>query len=459
MTQLVTTLKRLRDGGESTLGWINVIEDMIELVKDRIPSPLESHTWAALTHFFHAVCHGDEGVCHLRSIGLQRYQKRLAAVCRSNEMKLRVHPTKREWGTFSPSFTFIDLFAGVGGFHLALAANGGRPVFVSEWDDAARITYARNFGIIPYGDIRHFTIGTNGSPMPKKELQKHIPRCDIVSAGFPCQPFSLAGVSSRNYHGHAHGLACITQGTLFEDLVQIASASNARAVLLENVKNLASHDNGRTLPVILDRLREHGFQIFPEAPESGRVPPGWALQDSSEVSAQRRKRLYFVGIKSGSDHSSFKFPELKPLPNTPLTIGEVIRADRSMTDQEKFRVYGISRKLWNSHRSRDAKHAVLGHGFHTNLISDRNTKAPTLVARYYKDGKDCLIARLKDPKALHGEPRMLTPRECAILQTFPDDFILPDAKTPAYRQMGNAITVEVARQICKSLVGHLSTEA
>jgi DNA (cytosine-5)-methyltransferase 1 len=456
MARLVSQLRRLREEGEKTLSWSIAIEEMIDLVAEQIESPDETHTWAALSHFFFAVNSGDDGLHHLRNIGLSSRSRVLRDICQRHRDKMRQHPRKSEWKAPATSFRFIDLFAGIGGFHLALAANGGRPVFVSEWDDAARLTYARNFGIVPYGDIRHFTQLENGVALSRDNIQRVIPECDIVSAGFPCQPFSLAGVSSRKYHGHAHGLDCSTQGTLFEDVIQIAIASRTKAILLENVKNLSSHDGGRTLPVILNRLREHNFQVFPNAPLDGRVPTNWALFDSASVSAQRRKRIYFVAIRSDCINGKFTISPQKPLSSTPMTIGEVITSDASMPETEKFRYYGISPKLWKSHKQRDKRHADKGNGFRVNLISDRRVKAPTLVARYFKDGKDCLIAAVNDPDARRQPPRMLSPRECAILQTFPDNFLLPSSKTAAYRQMGNSITVEVARNICANLVRYLS---
>ncbi len=435
--------------------WITAIDEMIELVEEQIDSPDEGHTWAALSHFFFAVNTGDDGLHHLRNIGLSSRRNVLRDVCLRNHSKLRQHPWKPEWKRPVHSFRFIDLFAGIGGFHLALAANGGRPVFVSEWDDAARLTYARNFGILPYGDIRRFTLNQSGSPLGRNRIQQLIPDCDIVSAGFPCQPFSLAGVSSRNFHGIAHGLECSTQGTLFEDVVQVAIATKAKAILLENVKNLSSHDSGRSLPVILNRLKENNFEVFPEAPIDGRVPPNWALFDSSVVSAQRRQRLYFIAVRSDFAKGPLEIKPAKPLPSTPMTIGQVIKNDKSMSEFKKFENFGISKRLWKSHQQRDKRHSERGNGFRVNLISDRKSKAPTLVARYFKDGKDCLIAHPKDPLATHVPPRMLSPRECAILQTFPSDFLLPDAKTAVYKQMGNSITVEIARNVCASLVNYL----
>jgi DNA (cytosine-5)-methyltransferase 1 len=456
MSLLISNIRRRYESGDSSLSWVPVIEQMITHCKLATKSLDETLVWAALTHFFVVVTAGDSGIEHLRNIGVERYRSSLTKICLANAPKSPSRHEKRKSPKSVNTFRFIDLFAGIGGFHIAMSENGGRPVFVSEWDDGARLTYCRNFGIVPYGDLREFTLSEGGEPLDKEAIRKYVPECDILTAGFPCQPFSVAGVSSRNFHGIEHGLKCTTQGTLFEDVVQIAVATRAKAVLLENVKNLASHDSGRTLPVILARLRESKFQIFPDAPIDGKVPPNWALQDSSYVSAQRRRRLYFVAIKDEFVTTPFVFPKLKNSKNSHINIGEVIDADDSMTEDEKFQHYGISLRLWNSHKRRDKAHQLKGNGFRTGLMSDLTAKAPTLVARYYKDGKDCLIPRDDDLFGMRRPPRMLTPTECLILQTFPNWFQLPEAKTPAYKQLGNSITVKVAERITSSLVRYLS---
>jgi len=345
-------------------------------------------------------------------------------------------------------FTFIDLFAGIGGFHLALASQGGTCVFSSEWDVAAQLTYFFNHGIVPYGDIRHFT-SSNGKDLRSSEIRKLIPKADILSAGFPCQPFSLAGVSSRNHHGISHGLECTTQGTLFHDIVLIAKSTRPKALLLENVRNLASHDSGRTIAVILKQIEEAGYVVFPKDFGS----KNWAVLDSQSVSGQRRKRVYLVCIRKDivRELGDFEFPVLSPT-KSPITLRHVIEQDSTLSEREKFRKYGISERLSLSHQRRDERHAKKGNGFKTNVMFNLDQAAPTLVARYYKDGKDCLIP---DPKN-RVPPRMLTPKECAILQTFPDNFWIHPSKSVAYKQFGNAVTVEVARQVSKSLVNYLN---
>jgi DNA (cytosine-5)-methyltransferase 1 len=351
-------------------------------------------------------------------------------------------------------FTFMDLFAGIGGFHLALSSQGGTLTFASEIDNSARTTYAMNFGIVPFGDIRTFTRTHLGVPRPLREIAQSIPRADIIAAGFPCQPFSLAGVSSRNFHGIEHGLNCEAQGTLFEDILLIAQATKPDALILENVRNLASHDSGKTIRVIRNEITKAGYQIFPEWDDS----KNWAVIDSLSVIGQRRKRVYMVCIRNdlarnlAASKGPFKMP-LFPTKGEKYSLRDVIDSDNELSESEKFKLYGISKKLWSSHQKRDANHVLKNNGFRTNLMSDLNQPAPTLVARYYKDGKDCLIPH----KNANIPPRMLTPRECGLLQTFPSTFWIPSAKTPAYKQFGNAITVEVARIIARSLTSYLYT--
>lgn len=363
--------------------------------------------------------------------------------------KLKWHPTDN-W----IDFTFMDLFAGIGGFHLALSSQGGTLAFASEIDNSARTTYAMNFGVIPFGDIRAFTRKASGDPRPLREIARIIPRADIVAAGFPCQPFSLAGVSSRNFHGIEHGLKCEAQGTLFEDILLVAKATKPDALILENVRNLSSHDSGKTIRVIRSEITKAGYQIFPRWDDS----KSWAVINSLSVIGQRRKRVYMVCIRNDLAENlilskgPFEMPKFS-LEKRKYSLRQIIEADHEHSDLAKFKLYGISKKLWLSHQKRDKNHALRNNGFRTNLMTDLNEPAPTLVARYYKDGKDCLIPH-KDKDC---PPRMLTPRECGLLQTFPPTFWIPTSKTPAYKQFGNAITVEVARIIARSLTSYLYT--
>jgi DNA (cytosine-5)-methyltransferase 1 len=307
-----------------------------------------------------------------------------------------------------------------------------------------------NFGLIPFGDIRTITRTSDGTPN-LKAIRNRIPQADVIAAGFPCQPFSLAGVSSRLHHGLEHGLACDAQGTLFEDIILIAKALRPKVLLLENVRNLASHDAGRTISVIQDEIAKAGYDIFPEETDKRRT---WAVIDSQAVVGQRRKRVYFLCVRRDIVASSgpFIFPEFH-LPTKPYTLASVLKSDDSMSNAEKFEHFSISQRLWRSHKARDTRHRAKQNGFSVNLMQDLKQPAPTLVSRYYKDGKDCLIPNLRNPTR---PPRMLTPRECGLLQTFPKTFWIHPAKSCAYRHFGNSITVEVARRVARSLAQYLS---
>jgi DNA (cytosine-5)-methyltransferase 1 len=262
----------------------------------------------------------------------------------------------------------------------------------------------------------------------------------------------LAGVSSRNFHGIEHGLNCEAQGTLFEDILLVAKATKPDALILENVRNLASHDSGKTIRVIRNEITKAGYQIFPKWDGS----KNWAVINSLSVIGQRRRRVYMVCIREDlakkltSSKGPFEMPSFST-DKRKHTLREVIHADNELSDSAKFKTYGISEKLWLSHQKRDKNHVRKNNGFRTNLMTNLDEPAPTLVARYYKDGKDCLIPN-RDGSI---PPRMLTPRECGLLQTFPPTFWIPGAKTPAYKQFGNAITVEVARIIARSLTSYL----
>jgi DNA (cytosine-5)-methyltransferase 1 len=311
----------------------------------------------------------------------------------------------------NPTFTFIDLFAGIGGFRIAMQETGGKCVFSSEWDAFAQKTYAANFGDVPDGDIR--------------EISEHsIPNHDVLCAGFPCQPFSLAGISARNSLHLAHGFACETQGTLFFDVVRIIDAKRPKIVFLENVKNLKSHDDGKTFAIVKKTIESLGYSFSHK------------IIDSSSLVPQRRVRCYMVCIRDASEE--FIFPDIDGEP-LPLKLILEDRVDDSFT---------ISSKLWEGHQRRTKRNLDRGTGF-TAFCADLNKPANTIVARYGKDGKECLIPQVD------RNPRMLTPRECARLQGFPEEFRIPVAKTAAYRQFGNSVVIPVLRKIAERLMLHL----
>jgi DNA (cytosine-5)-methyltransferase 1 len=320
-----------------------------------------------------------------------------------------------------PAFRFIDLFAGIGGFRLALQAQGGKCVFTSEWDKYAKHTYALNFGETPFGDIRQFT----GPDITESEIRALIPNHDVLAAGFPCQPFSHAGVSARSSLGQNHGFSCEIQGTLFFDLVRIAKAKRPKVLLLENVRNLENHNKGDTFARIRRTIEQDLGYSF-----------SYQIIDSSPLVPQRRKRCYMVCLRDKK--VDFKFPEIT---GPALALGKFL-------EKKPAEKYTISDRLWLGHINRTRRNLDRGTGF-TAFEADLTKPANTLVARYYKDGKECLIPQ--DGK----NPRMLTPRECARLQGYPPEFLHHPTDTHAYKQFGNSVAVPVVKIIAKSVVDKL----
>jgi DNA (cytosine-5)-methyltransferase 1 len=324
----------------------------------------------------------------------------------------------------NPKFKFIDLFAGIGGFRLALQKFEGKSVFSSEWDSSAKLTYSMNFGETPFGDINQFT----NSDVSDEMLRKLIPNHDILTAGFPCQPFSKAGVSARKSLGHLHGFECETQGTLFFSIVRIAKVKQPRVLFLENVKNIMGHDNGKTFNIIKTTIEnELNYSFSPK------------IIDSSPLVPQRRQRCYMVCIRD--KEFKFEFPDIS---GKPLPLSSILEKNISES-------YTISRKLWQGHIERSERNVKRGTGF-TAYTVDLKKPANTLVARYGKDGKECLIPQKGK------NPRMLTERECARIQGFPEEFLPAKYRTPAYKQFGNAVSVPVVREIAKKLIRDLNSK-
>jgi DNA (cytosine-5)-methyltransferase 1 len=350
-----------------------------------------------------------------------------------------------------PSFRFVDLFAGIGGMRLGFEAAGGQCLFTSEWDLDAQKTYAENFPLDRHpiaGDIRAITQPTRHEEMPEAELldfiRSHLPQHDVLLAGFPCQPFSLAGVSKKNALGRSHGFACEAQGTLFFDIAKILQARRPSAFLLENVKNLGSHDKGRTFKVILDVLRNQlDYEIYP------------LVIDAKGFVPQHRERIFIVGFKKhcGFSWDAFRAPDpasktlssiLHPEDGTEPCEGHFTVGHRARVSEK----YWLSDKLWAYLRAYRAKHEKKGNGFGYSLFTG-NDIARTLSARYHKDGSEILISRGKGKN-----PRRLTPRECARLMGFDYNkrrFKIPEtlSDTKAYRQFGNAVVVPVIERIAQ----------
>jgi DNA (cytosine-5)-methyltransferase 1 len=339
---------------------------------------------------------------------------------RGEEMPLfAASPQPREVAPESVPFTFIDLFAGIGGFRISLEKLGGRCLFSSEWDRYSQKTYRAWFGDTPEGDIR--------SIRPES-----IPDHDVLAAGFPCQPFSLAGVSKKNSLGRAHGFRCNTQGTLFFSLANIVEAKRPAVLFLENVKNLQSHDSGRTWRVIHDTLTELDYHIFSSVIDAA----GWV--------PQHRERIYIVGFDRQVFHSgpAFQFPE--PPVKKPR-LADILEAEPDAK-------YTLSGHLWKYLQDYAAKHKARGNGFGFG-IADPSGISRTLSARYHKDGSEILIAQNNG-----RPPRRLTPRECARLMGFDswceENIVVSD--TQAYRQFGNAVVPKVVEAIGRRIVATIS---
>lgn len=312
---------------------------------------------------------------------------------------------------------FIDLFAGIGGMRIAYESNGGLCVYSSEWNKYSQQTYQANFGELPDGDITQVDAST-------------IPDHDVLVAGFPCQPFSIAGVSKKNSLGRATGFEDKTQGTLFFDVCRILKEKRPKAFMLENVKNLKSHNRGNTFRVISETLEELDYEVFTQ------------ILDGQSYVPQHRERILIIGFdRQRYGHEiNFSF-DLHP-PAVKPNIGSIL-------EENVNKKYTLTDHLWEYLQNYAAKHKAAGNGFGFG-IADRDGVSRTLSARYYKDGSEILIAQQS------GNPRRLTPRECARLQGFPDSFIIPVSDTQAYKQFGNSVVVplmtDVARLVKEKLI-------
>ena len=315
-------------------------------------------------------------------------------------------------------FTFIDLFAGIGGMRIAYETAGGHCVYSNEWNKYSQQTYFANFGEQPEGDITKVDAAS-------------IPDHDILVAGFPCQPFSIAGVSKKNSLGRATGFEDKTQGTLFFDICRILKEKRPKAFMLENVKNLCSHDRGNTFRVITEALDELDYSIF------------YSVLDGQNYVPQHRERILIVGFdrKRYGDDIDFAF-NLTPVEPKPVM--------KDILEKDVDDCYTLSDKLWSYLQNYAAKHKAAGNGFGYG-IADPNGVARTLSARYYKDGSEILIAQ-------EGKnPRRLTPRECARLQGFPDDFKIVVSDTQAYKQFGNSVVVPLMSNVAQLVAEKMHT--
>jgi len=337
------------------------------------------------------------------------------------------------------AFRFIDLFAGIGGMRKGFERAGGHCVFTCEWDESCRRTYLANFKCDHdiAGDIRD---------VPSEVIPSH----DVLLAGFPCQPFSIAGVSKKNALGRPHGFACETQGTLFFDVARIIECHRPKAFVLENVKNLINHDRGKTFRVIRRTLEEElGYHIE------------YRVLDSRPFVPQRRERIFIVGFR---DRTAFSFDTLRyPAREDWPRLGQILHPeDGSEQPEEPYTLgrrarvstkYTLTDPLWKYLQCYAAKHRAKGNGFGYSCFGKLDVTR-TLSARYYKDGSEILVSR-----GSKRNPRRLTPRECARLMGFDStgssSFQIPVSDTQAYKQFGNAVVVPVVETVAKAVVDQL----
>lgn len=337
-------------------------------------------------------------------------------------------------------FSFIDLFAGIGGMRLAFQNAGGECVFSSEWNKFSVETYKANFGSNERvaGDI---------TGIPAGDIPKH----DVLVAGFPCQPFSLAGVSKKKSLGRQHGFLDQTQGTLFFDIARILEYHQPQGFLLENVKNLLSHNGGKTFEIINSTLEKLGYQVSSQVISSHHWVP--QKRERIFITGFKREKFDFSKIVLGSEKKPKLIDILHPEDGTecceePFTYGDLARV------HEK---YTLSDKLWTYLKNYSEKHKAAGNGFGYGLVTPEDV-ARTLSARYYKDGSEILV---KQPE---GRPRRLTPRECARLMGFTGGFLtgknhdwqIPVSDTQAYQQFGNSVVVPLVTEIATHMTDYLN---
>jgi len=316
--------------------------------------------------------------------------------------------TVRKKKTPKVPIRFIDLFAGIGGIRIAFEKAGGKCVFSSEWNKFAQQTYEKNFGEIPAGDIRAIQAAD-------------LPDFDILCAGFPCQPFSIAGVSKKRSLNKPDGFEDKTQGTLFYEILRILNEKKPAAFFLENVKNLEKHDKGKTFSVIRESLLDAGYSF------------SYKVVNAKSLVPQNRERIFMVGFRD--PEIGFAFPDIPDLKPKVLDILE----------EDVPEKYTLTDHLWEYLQNYAEKHRLKGNGFGYGLV-DVSNHCRTLSARYFKDGSEILIPQ-------EGKnPRRLTPRECARLQGYPDSFVIPVSDTQAYKQFGNSVAVPLVEILAKQVV-------
>ena len=347
---------------------------------------------------------------------------------------LRMRAEVRRPANHDTDFTFIDLFAGIGGLRRAMEQAGGRCVFTSEWDRFAQATYHAN-----YPDNR--PIAGDICAVDEADIPEH----DVLVAGFPCQPFSIAGVSKKNALGRAHGFLDETQGTLFFDVLRILLHHRPAAFLLENVKNLKSHDKGKTFEVIRRKLTEElGYTLHTQ------------IIDAANFVPQHRERIVMVGFR---EPTAFSFDDLILPGRNGRGMRDVLHPENGTEAPEGHYTVGpdaivsekytLTDKLWAYLQAYAAKPKAAGNGFGFGMV-DGDSISRTLSARYYKDGSEILVSRGEGKN-----PRRLTPRECARLMGYDDSFRIPVSDTQAYKQFGNSVAVPVFAEVSRIMRPHI----
>lgn len=389
----------------------------------RYPASLHNEFPAILTHWLQSM---DEAPIMLGADEGARWRQILSAYASATISRSTSKPISFAIDYSSlpfppvakPAFRFIDLFAGIGGFRLALQAQGGKCVFTSEWDKHAKNSYAKNHGEVPFGDITHFTEQRDGID---SSFTGAIPKHTILAGGFPCQAFSQAG-RQMGFND--------ARGTLFFEILKIAKKLGPEVLFLENVKRLKSHDGGKTFKVIINSLHELGYKVYAKV-----------LRAYDYGVPQNRERIFIVAFKKPIH---FEFPA-PPKSRLYENVGSIL--EKKVDDY-----YTISDKLYAGHLRRQKGHRERGNGFGFSVVQAATPYTNTLSARYWKDGSEILI----DQKG--ANPRMLNPRECARLQGYPDEFQPHDSHTQAYKQFGNSVAVPVVSAIAKSIL-HWKTQA
>lgn len=363
------------------------------------------------------------------------------------------HMLPKPPATDSSDFTFIDLFAGIGGIRKGFEEAGGRCVFTSEYDKYAVKTYKANYHsdheIV--GDIREVT---QPDGMTKRQAYAHIrkviPDHDVLLAGFPCQPFSIAGVSKKNSLGRSHGFEDDTQGTLFFDIARIIEVKKPVALMLENVKNLKSHDRGKTFTVIMNTLDKLGYEVADRTYDTNRLDP--KIINGKNFVPQNRERIVLVAFRKDAggvrDLTLTKIDQF--FPKLPPKVGEIFDPEEDVDPK-----YILTPKLWKYLKDYANKHKAAGNGFGFGKVKADDTSTRTLSARYYKDGSEILVDR--GPRR---RPRRLTPRECARLMGFDQpqqsEFVIPVSDTQAYKQFGNSVVVPVFAAVAKTMKPYIA---